>query len=225
MLQNGRGVTMTAGPKWKVQELNLVKGASKARQAEDRLRADAWRKNREAELEAVVERSYDGMEFPEIRALVDKASEVMRPIIEEFDRVVAERYPAEFARPKLGFGVSPGGFPEEMRGKIRRDAAKHLNARHGFMLANSANFVNNIVSGATLRATDNPEVADVLEQLAAPNVATPTLELPGPAIGILRKLLPYPEEWGLAGYDGTGSPLLPEPERQKALVPPDDDDE
>jgi hypothetical protein len=32
---------MAASPKWKVQELNLVKGASKARQSEDRLRAAA----------------------------------------------------------------------------------------------------------------------------------------------------------------------------------------
>ena len=73
-----------------------------------------------------------------------------------------------------------------------------------------------------MRATDNPEVAEVLERLAAPNRATPTLEPPGPAIGILRKLLPHPEEWGFAGYDGVGSPLLPEPEPPKALPPPDD---
>lgn len=216
---------MAAGPKWKVQDLNLVTRASRARQSEDRLRAASWRENREAELEAVVERSYDGMEFPDVRALIDKASEVMRPIIEEFDRLIAEHYPAEFARPTLSFGVSPGGFPPKMRDKVRRDAAKHLDARYAFMLANSANFVNNIVSGATLRATDNPEVADVLEQLAAPNRTTPTLEPPGPAIGILRKLLPYPEEWGFAGYDGVGSPLLPKPEPPKALAPPDDDDE
>jgi hypothetical protein len=152
---------------------------------------------------------------------------MMRPIIEEFDRLIAEHYPAEFARPTLSFGVSPGGFPPKMQDKVRRDAAKHLDAKYTFMLANSANFVNNIVSGATLRATDNPEVADVLEQLAAPNRTTPTLEPPGPAIGILRKLLPYPEEWGFAGYDGVGSPLLPKPEAEshKALPAPDDDDE
>src|SRR5262249_17466564 len=72
---------MTISPQkpWKVSELNLVKGASKNRQQEDRLRADAWRKMREAELEAVVNRSYDGMEYPEIRGLVAKASEVMAP--------------------------------------------------------------------------------------------------------------------------------------------------
>ena len=87
---------MAGGPKWKMQELGLVKGASKSRLSEDRLRADAWRKNREAELEAVVNRSYDGMEFPDVRALIDKASEVMRPIIEELNRLIAEHYPAEF---------------------------------------------------------------------------------------------------------------------------------
>ena len=37
---------------WRAAELNLVKGASKQRQAEDKLRTDAWAKNREAELEA-----------------------------------------------------------------------------------------------------------------------------------------------------------------------------
>jgi hypothetical protein len=86
-----------SGSKWRVSELNLVRGASKQRQAEDRLRADAWRKNREAELEAVVNRSYSGMEFPEIAALVNKASVMMAPLIEEFDQLVADRYPAEFA--------------------------------------------------------------------------------------------------------------------------------
>jgi len=48
------------------------------------------------------------------------------------------------------------------------------------------------------------------------------LEPPGPAIGILRKLLPHPEEWGFAGYDGAGSPLLPDQRaRPKALVAPE----
>jgi hypothetical protein len=223
MLQNGREVTMTVGRKWTISELNLVKGAAKTRQSEDRLRADAWRKNREAELEAVVNRSYDAMEIPEIRELVVKLSNVARPFIEEFDRLVAEHYPAEFARPRLGINVSPGGFPSDVRNQVRRDAAVHLAARHAFMLANSANFVTETLSGATMRATDNAEVAEVLELLAASNRATPTLEPPGPAIGILRRLLPHPEEWGFAGYDGVGSPLLPEPAPPKALPPPDDD--
>jgi hypothetical protein len=219
---------MTAGRKWTVSELNLVKGASRTRQSEDRLRADAWRKNREAELEAVVNRSYDAMEVPGVPELLGKLSEVTRPIIEEFDRLVAEHYPAEFARPRLSINVIPGGFPPDMRNQVRRDAATHLTARHAFMLANSANFINETVNGATMRATDNPEVAEVLERLAAPNRATPTLEPPGPAIGILRRLLPYPEEWGFAGYDGVGSPLLPAPEPPatrlgRALAPPDND--
>jgi hypothetical protein len=218
---------MAVRRKWSVSELNLVKGASKTRQSEDRLRADAWRKTREAELEAVVNRSYDGMEIPEIRELVAKAAEVVRPFIEEFDRLAAEHYPAEFARPRMsGIGVIPGGIPPKLRDKVRRDAAKHLSARYSFMVANSANFINEIVNGATMRATDNPEVSVVLEQLAAPNRATPTLEPPGPAIGVLRKLLPYPEEWGFAGYDGGGSPLLPAPtpSATRALPPPDDDE-
>jgi hypothetical protein len=223
MLQNGREVMMTAGRKWTIPELNLVKGAAKTRQSEDRLRADAWRKTREAELEAVVNRSYDAMEVPGVRELIGKLSDVARPFIEEFDRLVAEHYPAEFARPSLGISVGPGGFPAQVRDKVRRDAAVHLSARHAFMLANSANFVTETLAGATQRATDNPEVAEVLERLAAPNRATPTLEPPGPAIGILRRLLPHPEEWGFAGYDGAGSPLLPEPEPQKALAPPADD--
>jgi hypothetical protein len=208
------------GRKWRVSELNLVRGASKQRQAEDRLRADAWRKNREAELEAVVNRTYDGMEFPEIRELIGRLSELAAPFIEEFDRLVADHYPAEFARPKLSINVVPGGFRPDVRDKVRRDAATHLAARHAFMLANAASFVTETLGDATLRTTDNPEVAEVLEKLAMPNRATPVLEPPGPAIGILRKLPPHPEEWGFAGYDGGGSPLLPEPEQPKALAPP-----
>jgi hypothetical protein len=223
MLQNGREVAMAGGRKWTISELNLVKGAAKARQAEDRLRADAWRKNREAELEAVVNRNYDGSEIPAIRELVNKLLETAAPFIEEFDRLAAEHYPAEFARPRLGISVTPGGIPDDLRKQARRDAATHLSARHAFMLANSANFVGETVAGATQRVTDNLEVAEVLELLAAPNRATPTLEPPGPAIGILRRLLPHPEEWGFAGYDGGGSPLLPAPEQAKALPPPADD--
>jgi hypothetical protein len=210
-------------PKWRVQELNLVKGAAKQRQAEDRLRADAWRKEREAELEAVVNRSYNGMEIPEIRQLVDKASALMRPLIEEFDRLTAEHYPAEFSRPSLGITLTPGGISPELRDKVRRDAAKHLAARHAFMLANSAGYTTEKVGKATVRATDNPEVIEMLEELAIPNRATPTLQPPGPAIGILKTLLPHPEEWGFDGYAEGGSPLLPET-TQPALAAPNDDE-
>ena len=214
---------MAVGRTWTISELNLVKGAAKSRQAEDRLRADAWRKTRDAELEAVVNRSYDGAEIPAIRELVSKHLEMAAPIIKEFDRLAAEHYPAEFSRPRLGINVIPGGIPPDVRNQVRRDAATHLSARHAFMLANSANFIGETVAGATQRATDNLEVAEVLELLAAANRATPTLEPPGPAIGILRRLLPHPEEWGFAGYDGAGSPLLPELKAPKALAPPDDD--
>jgi hypothetical protein len=207
---------------WRVAELNLVKGASKQRQAEDKLRADAWQKNREAELEAVVNRTYDGMDIPEIRAVVEAASKAMAPYIAEFDRLFAEHYPAEFAKAALGITITPGGIDPKMRDKVRRDAALHLAARKAFMLANSSTFVTETMSAATKRTSDNPEVHEMLDRLAVPNRATPTLEPPGPAIGMLRKLLPHPEEWGFAGYDA-GSPLLPDQSaKPKALVAPED---
>jgi hypothetical protein len=207
---------------WRVAELNLVKGASKQRQEEDRLRAEAWAKTREAELEAVVNRTYDGMDIAEIAALVAKLSEVMAPYIAEFDRLFAEHYPAEFAKANLGITITPGGIDPKMRDKVRRDAALHIAARKAFMLANSSTFVTETMSEATKRTTDNSEVHEMLDRLAVPNRATPTLEPPGTAIGILRKLLPHPEEWGLAGYDDAGSPLLSEQSaRLKALVAPE----
>jgi hypothetical protein len=216
---------MTNRKHWRVSELNLVKGASKQRQAEDRFRAEAWAKTREAELEAVVNRTYDGMHIPEIAALVAKASEAVAPFIREFDRIFAEHYPADFAKARLSLTVTPGGIPPELRDKVRRDAAKHVQARKAYMLANSSGFVTETLTEATMHTTDNPEVREMLERLAVPNRATPTLEPPGPAIGILRRLLPHPEEWGFAGYDdGAASPLLPAPEQEvkkpKALTAP-----
>ena len=169
-------------------------------------------------------RTYDGMDIPEIAVLVAKASEVMAPYIAEFDRLFTEHYPAEFAKAQLGITITPGGIPLKMRDKVRRDAALHIEARKAFMLANSSTFVTETMSEATKRTTDNAEVHDMLDRLAVPNRATPTLEPPGPAIGILRKLLPHPEEWDFAGYDGTGSPLLPSPEdkiKAKALTSPE----
>jgi hypothetical protein len=211
---------------WRVSELNLVRGASKQRQAEDRLRSDAWEKTREAELEAVVNRTYDGMDVPAIAALVTKLSEVVAPYIAEFDRLFAEAYPAEFAKATLGIHITPGGIPPKMREQVRRDAAKHIQARKGYMLANSSGYVTETLTEATLNTTDNPEVREMLERLAVPNRATPTLEPPGPAIGILRKLLPHPEEWGFAGYDGGTSPLLPdERPKPKELAAPEEPQE
>jgi hypothetical protein len=154
--------------------------------------------------------------------LVAKVSEVMAPYIAEFDRLFAEHYPAEFAKAKLGITITPGGIDPKMRDKVRRDAALHIGARKAFMLANSSTFVTETMSEATKRTTDNSEVHEMLDRLAVPNRATPTLEPPGAAIGILRKLLPHPEEWGFAGYDGAGSPLLPDQSaRLKALVAPE----
>ncbi len=72
---------------WRSSELNLVKGAARQRQAEDKLRAEAWQKNREAELEAVVNREYSGMDIPEIREVVEAASKAMQPYIAEFNRL------------------------------------------------------------------------------------------------------------------------------------------
>jgi hypothetical protein len=211
----------STGKTWRAADLNLVKGASKQRQAEDKLRADAWQKNREAELEAVVNRVYDGMDIPEIRALVEAVSKAMAPYIAEFDRLFAEHYPAEFAKAKLGITITPGGIDPKMRDKVRRDDALHIAARKAFMLANSSTFVTETMSEAAKRTTDNSAVHEMLDRLAVPNRATPKLEPPGAAIGILRKLLPHPKEWGFAGYDGAGSPLLPDQSaRPKALVSP-----
>jgi hypothetical protein len=209
---------------WRVAELNLVKGASKQRQTEDKLRADAWQKTREAELEAVVNRWYDGMDIPEIAAVVAELIKLAAPYIAKFDRLFAEHYPAEFAKATLSVNIIPGGIPEKFRNQIRRDAALHIAARKAFMLANSSSFVTEVVTDATMKTTGNPEVHEVLERLAAPNRATPTLEPPGPAIGILAKLLPHPELWGFAGYDAA-SPLLPAPEKEasKALSAPEDE--
>ncbi len=206
---------------WRVAELNLVKGATKQRQAEDKLRADAWQKTREAELEAVIERIYDGGDVPGIPELVAEASKVMEPFGREFDRLFTEHYPAEFAKARLVVTVIPGGIPEKLRDKWRRDAAQHLAARRAFMLANSSTFVTEVLSDATKRTTDNPEVHEVLDKLAVPNRATPTLEPPGPAIGVLAKLLPHPEQWGFAGYDSGTSPLLPKADEVKALPAPE----
>ena len=176
----------------------------------------------------MVNRTYNGMDVPEIAALVAKASEVMAPYIAEFDRLFAEHYPAEFAKATLGITITPGGILLEFRAQVRRDAAKHLQARKAYMLANSAGFVTETLTDASQRTTDNPEVQEMLQRLAVPNRATPTLEPPGPAIGILRKLLPHPEEWGFAGYDGGTSPLLPASEpgvAPKALAAPETDNE
>jgi hypothetical protein len=149
----------------------------------------------------------------------------MAPYIAKFDRLFQEHYPAEFAKAELVLTIRPGGIPPNVRDKVRRDATKHLQARKAYMLANSATFTTEIMSEATQNTTDNPEVKEMLDRLAVPNRATPTLEPPGPAIGILHKLLPHPEEWGFAGYDGGTSPLLPahEQEAQKptALAAPE----
>jgi hypothetical protein len=210
---------------WRVRDLGIVRGAAKQRQQEDRLRADAWQRNREAELEAVVNKEYDAMDVPGVPELLAELSRITEPYFARFDALVTEAYPAEFSRPSIAIAVRPGGIPLDLRTKIRRDAAKHIAARRAHMLAASAEIITETMAGASKRTTDNPEVMEYLDKLAVPNSATPTLEPPGPAIGILRKLLPHPEEWGLAGYDGGTSPLLPppdaKPEAPKAIAAPE----
>jgi hypothetical protein len=89
------------------------------------------------------------------------------------------------------------------------------------MQASIAGFATETVADASMRATSNPEVQEMLARLAAPNATTPYLDPPGPAIGMLKQLLPHPEEWGFAGFDNA-SPLLPEPDKAevKSLAGP-----
>jgi len=211
-----------AAQKWKISEVNLVGKAVKQRAAEDKARADAWRAEREAELEAVIERDYSAMDVPEIKACFTRLCEAVAPHVEEFNALVAEHFEAVCSRPKLIISVTSGGFPPDERAKIRRDAAKHLTAKYRYMLANAQTFATEITNEATKHATDNPEVVEMLDRLAAPNRATPTLQPPGPAIGILRKLVPHPEEWGFEGYGAASSPLLPKPAAEpiKAIEAP-----
>ena len=203
---------------WRTVDVNLVKGALKERKAEDQRRADAWLKAREAELEAVLGRTYDGMDLPGIPELLAELYKAVAPFIAEFDRRFAAAYPAEFAKASLGVRITAGGIPPEYREQVRRDATRHLLARHRYMLANSAGYSTDTVVEASMRATDNPEVQEMLARLAIPNATTPHLEAPGPAIGILKRLLPHPEEWGFAGYDGDRSRLLSAPDNKAAEV-------
>ena len=143
---------------WRAAEVNLVKSTLKQRQAEDQKRADAWLKNREAELEAVLGRSYDGMDVPGIPELLAELHRVMAPYIAEFDRLFAAAYPAEFARAKIGLSLTPGGIPPKERERVRIAATRHLLARHRHMLANIAGHAPETVSDISMRATDKPEV-------------------------------------------------------------------
>jgi hypothetical protein len=217
MAGNGSG-----NGKWRAGDVNLVGKAAKQRAAEDKARADAWRTQRLAEVEDVVDKTYDGMENPKIRALYERLITLAAPLVEEFNQLVAEEYPAEFSRPRLVITIYPGGIPPDFRAEIRRAAAVHINAKHRYMLANSATVTTEVLNETFQRGTDNPKVVEMLQRLAVPNRATPTLEAPGPAIGVLRRLLPHPEEWGFEGYREDGSPLLPKPKapEKKALAPP-----
>jgi hypothetical protein len=166
-------------------------------------------------LEAVVGRTYDGMEVPGILELLNQLHEVMAPYIAEFDRLYTEAYPAEFAKASISLRLTPGGILDPWRrDKVRRDATLHLVARHKHLVARVFGHATEVVADASKRATDNPEVQEMLEQLATPNATRPPLEPPGPAIGMLNQLLPHPEEWG---FEGNASPIPPAPDKPKAL--------
>jgi hypothetical protein len=87
---------------WRMAEVNLVKATLKERGAEDQRRADAWLKTREAELEAIVGRLYDGLDLPGMQKLMNKIYEVTAPLFAEFDRNFAAGYPAEFRKATIG---------------------------------------------------------------------------------------------------------------------------
>ncbi|MBV8091550.1 MAG: hypothetical protein JO139_18645 [Alphaproteobacteria bacterium] len=203
---------------WRVSEVNLVEAAAKHRQAEDQRRADVWQAAREAELEAVLGRTYDGRDIPGVSELIAEAEQVLASYIARFDRLFAEHYPAEFAKATLRLTLTPGGILDpKVREQVRRDATRHLLARKKLMLANIAGVVTEHVADASIRGTDNPEVQEVLARVTKPNETTPRLEPPGPAIGMLAKLLPHPELWGFDGAQGNAS-LLPAPPQKKAEI-------
>src|SRR3954454_18152870 len=87
---------------WRTSDVNLIKGTLKERRAEDQRRADAWRATRKAELEAVVNRFYDGMDIPGIPELLAELHVVMTRYIEKFDHLFTAAYPAELAKAGIG---------------------------------------------------------------------------------------------------------------------------
>ncbi len=132
---------------WRTSEVNLVKGTLRQRQAEDQRRADAWLKTREAELEAVLGRMYDGMDVPGIPELLSELQKVMASYIAEFDRLYTAAYPAEFAKASIGLRLTPGGILNpKVREEVRVAATRHLLARHRNMLANIAGHATETVS-------------------------------------------------------------------------------
>jgi hypothetical protein len=80
-------------------------------------------------LEAVVNKTYDGMDVPEIATVVANASEAVAPFIAEFDCLFAAHQPAEFAKATLRITIIPGGIPPDICSQVRRDAVKHTQAR------------------------------------------------------------------------------------------------
>jgi hypothetical protein len=156
---------------------------------------------------------------PELQKLLAEAEQVLAPYIAKFNRLFAEHYPAEFARATLRLVLTPGGILDpKLREQVRRDATRHLLARKKLMLANIAGVVTEHVGDASARGTDNPEVQETLARVTKPNETTPHLEPPGPAIGMLAKLLPHPELWGFEGKEGNTSSLLPAPPNKETEI-------
>ena len=106
-------MTTSSRKPWRISEVNLVKGTLKQRQAEDQRRGDAWLKTREAELEAVLGRTYEGMDVPGIPELVAKMQQVLAPLVAEFDRLYKAAYPAEFAKARIDLSLTPGAAMRE----------------------------------------------------------------------------------------------------------------
>jgi hypothetical protein len=79
-----------------------------------------------------------------------------------------------------------------------------------------------VVTDASKRASDNPELQDMLATLATSNATTPPFEPPGPAIGMLKKTAAAPGGVGLrgqyisdpAGADKPKVEALPGPKRK-----------
>ena len=96
---------------WRVSELNLVKGASRQRQAEDKLRADAWGSPARPNSKPSSTAAMTAWTFLDRQHCWPRLHEVMAPYIAEFDRLFTEAYPAEFAKATLSVNITPGGIP------------------------------------------------------------------------------------------------------------------
>src|SRR3954454_9934969 len=95
---------------WRTSEVNLVKGTLKERRAEDQRRAGAWRATREAELGAVVNRSYDVMDVPGFRNRRPDRHAGMTPYTENVDRLFAPAERNAVAKALAGLRLTTTGI-------------------------------------------------------------------------------------------------------------------